>query len=208
MQGKERLGQFLNQLNMVVDSDGLDEIWGTLDDDGKGKVFFTESVSWATDCDIDLPVGLETADPKAQRCMECGITDCDCTSYCSTDDYDRFCKEYGCQGLPHIIQKKSQAAEFAGKVLENSVVTKQTGAAARPCNASMPAERLQINADLATSLDAEKADLAEAEKTVSRLGDSWWIDTTEPTQVDCITCCSPSCVHRRRPKTLTAWKWP
>ena len=32
------LGQFLNQLNMIVESDVLDEVWDTIDDDGKGNV--------------------------------------------------------------------------------------------------------------------------------------------------------------------------
>jgi succinyl-CoA synthetase beta subunit len=55
-------------------------------------------------------------------------------------------KENGFQGGVHIIQK-SQAADFAGKMLGNSLVTKQTGAAGKPCNAVMLAERFQIKAE-------------------------------------------------------------
>ena len=49
-------------------------------------------------------------------------------------------------------QKKSQATELAGKMLESSLVTKQTGAAGRTYNASMAAERGQISVELVTSV--------------------------------------------------------
>ena len=41
----------------------------------------------------------------------------------------------------------------------------------------------------------------------TRPGDYWESDTAEPTRVDCITFCSPSCVQRRSLKTLEASKW-
>ena len=52
---------------------------------------------------------------------------------------------------------------------ENSLVTKHPGAAGRLCYASILPERLQINAELATSLEAEEADLAEAEKSLASM---------------------------------------
>jgi len=80
------------QLDMGVESDRLEEIWNLIDDDGNGHVSFAEFVDWATEFGIDLPVGMEAADPEAHKCMECGITDCECTSFCPTEDDDRFCK--------------------------------------------------------------------------------------------------------------------
>lgn len=41
-----------------------------------------------------------------------------------------------------MIDSASQASEVAGKMLGSSLITKQTGASGRPCNAVMLAERL------------------------------------------------------------------
>ena len=71
----------------------------------------------------------------------------------------------GFQGGPHIIQKKSQDNEFAGRILGNKLVTTQTGAAGKLCNAVMLYEMFQINAEFATSWAVEKAELEEAEKS-------------------------------------------
>jgi len=52
-------------------------------------------------------------------------------------------KENGFQGGVHIIDK-SKAEEYAEKMLGKTLVTKQTGAVGKPCNAVMLCERFQI----------------------------------------------------------------
>lgn len=52
-------------------------------------------------------------------------------------------KENGFQGGVHII-KKELAEEFAEKMLGKTLVTKQTGATGKPCNAVLLCERFQI----------------------------------------------------------------
>ena len=146
----ELLVQFLKQLTMVVGSDVLDEIWDTIDDGGKGKVSFHEFVFWATEYDIDLHTDLETS---------------------VQEDDSRNCKRSEFQEGVNIVRKEGKAAEFAGKMLVISWVSKQPGAAGKPCNTSMLTERYQINAVSATPLGEETADLAEAEKRMTSLKD-------------------------------------
>jgi len=55
-------------------------------------------------------------------------------------------KENNFQGGVHII-KKDKAAEFAEKMLGKTLVTKQTGAAGKPCNVVMFAEKFQIKTE-------------------------------------------------------------
>ncbi|KZT06358.1 succinate-CoA ligase [Laetiporus sulphureus 93-53] len=47
----------------------------------------------------------------------------------------------GFQGGVHVVESPEQAKEFAGKMLGAKLITKQTGAAGRICNAVMLAER-------------------------------------------------------------------
>jgi len=55
-------------------------------------------------------------------------------------------KENNFQGGVHIIPKE-KAAEFAEKMLGKTLITKQTGAAGKPCNTVMLAERFQIKTE-------------------------------------------------------------
>lgn len=53
-------------------------------------------------------------------------------------------KENGFKGGVHIIPKE-KAAEYAEKMLGKTLITKQTGATGKPCNAVMLCERFQIS---------------------------------------------------------------
>jgi len=55
-------------------------------------------------------------------------------------------KENKFQGGVHII-KKAQAQEFADKMLGKTLITKQTGAAGKPCNTVMFAEKFEIKTE-------------------------------------------------------------
>jgi len=55
-------------------------------------------------------------------------------------------KENNFQGGVHIIPK-DKVAEFAEKMLGKTLITKQTGAAGKPCNTVMLAERFQIKTE-------------------------------------------------------------
>jgi len=55
-------------------------------------------------------------------------------------------KENGFQGGVHVI-KTADVKEVAGKMLGNSLVTKQSGAAGKPCNTLMLAEKFEIKTE-------------------------------------------------------------
>jgi succinyl-CoA synthetase beta subunit len=63
----------------------------------------------------------------------------------------------GFQGGVHLITRREQAAEFASKMLGQTLVTKQTGEDGRPCNEVLLVERMYMRRELYFSIVLDRA---------------------------------------------------